>query len=506
VLTVEPKAVARYMDRIETLTPEQGYALIETGFGEAVLINFEKVPGIDHERVARRLLQTAQTEALFKNFDKLQVEDWNELIKIGVKSGLVWDIFPQLRRFKGIDKDSLLDLMFAEEEYKLIAKYINLFNSSRHQEIALELLANDLNDDFLRSVDKFKELNWRELIDKYPQVMWRIPWNIPPEVITSLDESDQVRFRAGLENNLQQKLFSAQYDKLRPYIEAGLVQIEILGYSKEELQEHINKVLDNLQKKGLTHMAAQLAECAIASEYKIDEKELEQLRQASREEEERRANRTEREVDLGHHEVADEMSQFYVYQLIQSHLPAKRLNYQRWGLELPFKDQVALNDINRKAEPFNHELIEWMRAYGVHAVVSEMRHQADENNLVDCINSPGLDISEENISVDDTDQVDTFLKYATKQEIGEYLHQASLQFRSLSWRKGFGGEPWAKIAETIAEAWQEKYPEEIICDRIFDLEHNSGMIFDKRPDRVKANTSELRRILNFKLREMLMNG
>ncbi len=501
VLEVNPGAVAGYMNKISELTPDQGYRLAATGFGEVVIAHLDKVPGIDHEKIARYLIKNAQPEVLFKHFEKIQIKDWNKLLELAVRTGNGWDVFAQLHRFESYDKDALLDVLLAKNELSLAAEYIHYFEAKRHQEVAMVLLERGHVSEFQSNINKFKDLiNWRELIDKNIKTVLNIAWQVPVEIISQLDEKDQQRFKLRLERGVSEKMFLLKYDELLPYIESGLVDLELPGYSKEQLQRHIDQVMENLQKKGLEYLAAQVAECAEASGLEVNHAELNKLRQAEREEEARRENREAREVDLGNHEVADEMTRFYVYQLISSHLPAKRLNYEAWGIKLPHRDRVALNDITRQAEPFNEELYKWMKDYGVFAVVSELSHQADVFPRQEWLELPQMEVPEWDIAVKDRANVDVFLKYATKQEIGEFLHQASLVFRKRGWYTSFGGEPWAKIAEVVAEAWQEKYPEEVVCDRIFDLEHNSGMIFDKRPDRIRAENSELQKILDFKFK------
>jgi len=47
--------------------------------------------------------------------------------------------------------------------------------------------------------------------------------------------------------------------------------------------------------------------------------------------------------------------------------------------------------------------------------------------------------------------------------------------------------------------WNGFLDREVFIDRVFDLQHNSGTIFDKRKERVKVQRGPLKSFLDFKL-------
>ncbi len=89
--------------------------------------------------------------------------------------------------------------------------------------------------------------------------------------------------------------------------------------------------------------------------------------------------------------------------------------------------------------------------------------------------------------------IETFLALGTDEEIRGYFRQAQHRFRNYDWDSAYGGSPWAEIAQAGYDMWKEDLSSgEIIMalDHVFDLQHNSGMIFDKWPEIIKSAASD----------------
>lgn len=81
----------------------------------------------------------------------------------------------------------------------------------------------------------------------------------------------------------------------------------------------------------------------------------------------------------------------------------------------------------------------------------------------------------------------------------DFLELATVLFRDGRWDSSFGGERWAAIALTLSDYLRGQIPPALFVDRVFDLRHNGGKLFDKHPMvRGKTNEERLRRQLDVK--------
>lgn len=74
------------------------------------------------------------------------------------------------------------------------------------------------------------------------------------------------------------------------------------------------------------------------------------------------------------------------------------------------------------------------------------------------------------------------LKWAQNQPVEtvrQVLEFVLSLFRELSWGSSVGGPAWKRIAQTLLDYRNEKLTREIFIDRVFDLKHNGGRLFDK---------------------------
>lgn len=121
--------------------------------------------------------------------------------------------------------------------------------------------------------------------------------------------------------------------------------------------------------------------------------------------------------------------------------------------------------------------------YLLFSVKKELRHVEDK--------STGSDV-----------QLNAFLEHhdldaLTVGQVREFFELAVSLFRDHEWNRSFGGEAWAVIAETALWFVEEKIGHTVFVDRVFDLQHNTGRVFNKDL-MVVANDAYIGAMLNLK--------
>jgi hypothetical protein len=72
-----------------------------------------------------------------------------------------------------------------------------------------------------------------------------------------------------------------------------------------------------------------------------------------------------------------------------------------------------------------------------------------------------------------------FLKSIAVAESPQYLDDADNMFRNYAWSGSYGGKKWADIAKTGRDRAKQETDPVLFIDRVFDLKHNGGPMFDK---------------------------
>jgi hypothetical protein len=72
-----------------------------------------------------------------------------------------------------------------------------------------------------------------------------------------------------------------------------------------------------------------------------------------------------------------------------------------------------------------------------------------------------------------------FLKHLDVSGSAVYLDDADHMFRDFSWAGAYGGKKWADICKTGRERAKQETDPVLFVDRVFDLKHNGGPMFDK---------------------------
>lgn len=196
--------------------------------------------------------------------------------------------------------------------------------------------------------------------------------------------------------------------------------------------------------------------------------------------------------------LSNEIITFYVAELTLSGIENLSRNLRLENKELTLQDQTKLVALRTKTTRTIQKIFSWIREYLVYAIDSELENQGGlpEKNFVAF---PRLKYPKQYNSAD---KVDKFLMYATETEIRSYLKKAATRFNQKGWSVGFGGKKWAVIAKIALEMWStdDLNRKCLLIDRTFQIEHNGGMIFDKRSSRVVPNEDQDKKILNIKRR------
>src|SRR3989339_387398 len=270
---------------------------------------------------------------------------------------------------------------------------------------------------------------------------------------------------------------------------------------KTEIERTLEALLPRLLKAGLPEDAKKIVALCKQYHLTIPEKMEADIEKAEVVFEER----VLREIVDKPVDVLEDMTKFYTHQLIQIDLPTEKekRDARLHGIDLPVRTWVDLNDMTRSFEAHERRIAHWMKNYAVYAIHHELEHQDGEYEGKDKENMvllPRLELTPEQKHYQDqfTHPVDRFLAVATPTEIRRYLFQAEQRYSQDHWTPMYGGKAWVQICHVMTDIWREDSPLSIQIDCIFDLQHNSGCIFDKRPDRVQEDGKKIKSFLDFK--------
>lgn len=100
-------------------------------------------------------------------------------------------------------------------------------------------------------------------------------------------------------------------------------------------------------------------------------------------------------------------------------------------------------------------------------------------------------------------EIATELSALAPEEVANFFRDSKQLFSTGEWEGAVGGQRWADIAAVGEQYWRGEISTNIFIDRVFDLRHNTGRVFNKHP-MVSANYSarNLDRQLDDKRREL----
>lgn len=194
--------------------------------------------------------------------------------------------------------------------------------------------------------------------------------------------------------------------------------------------------------------------------------------------------------------LADEIITFYISELTLAEINNLLRILELENKELLPQDQSTLSTLRTTATKQIEQIFNWIREYLVFAVASELKHQycLPKKGSVEI---PKVEYPKELRHVS---KVGKFLMLSTEAQIQSFLIKAATRFRQKGWSSSYGGRKWATIAQIAGEMWvaNDLNSKCLLIDRTFQIEHNGGMIFDKRPSKIRSDEYEDKRILNIK--------
>ncbi|MBI3632100.1 MAG: hypothetical protein HY225_01495 [Candidatus Vogelbacteria bacterium] len=205
-----------------------------------------------------------------------------------------------------------------------------------------------------------------------------------------------------------------------------------------------------------------------------------------------------RDINKKSKKLSNEIITFYVAELTLAGIGNLTKKLELSGKELTTHDQATLNTLQTKTIRKIDQVFKWIREYLIYAVASELENQNSRPSK-SYVKFPQFKYPKRCGAVD---EVDKFLMYATEAEIRAYLKKATTRFNQKGWSAGFGGKKWGVIAKIALDMWSTDSIGDkcLLVDRTFQIEHNGGMIFDKRISRIVPDESNDKKVLNLKRR------
>lgn len=161
------------------------------------------------------------------------------------------------------------------------------------------------------------------------------------------------------------------------------------------------------------------------------------------------------------------------------------LNKQQ-DLELSrIQDKILYSQLEKEGAAQIEFMISLFREYLVFACTSEMRHQ-------DQLRDPNSDVT-----------INGKFRYKnnSSEEMRLYFSRCKDRFSKDGWLSSFGGQAWANIAQCGVDIWDANLDgtqKIFLIDRIIDIQHNSGRIFDKDSGRMVFRGGSLTHFLDYR--------
>ena len=141
-----------------------------------------------------------------------------------------------------------------------------------------------------------------------------------------------------------------------------------------------------------------------------------------------------------------------------------------------FKESIQnlRDDVDSKRAKFNKSFARTLYDYLASACFAEFRHANREGGQEPHF---WLGINKKAFPSSTEGQRKAAFKKARRYDPKNFLPILAKKFNEGDWEDGYGDEKWGEIAKATMMYW--KYPPEVFIDHVIDLEHNSGLCFDK---------------------------
>ncbi|MCX6714698.1 MAG: hypothetical protein NTX72_02700 [Candidatus Uhrbacteria bacterium] len=462
--------LGRWLPHFSQIDQAVAIALLENSHTFSVIHNFDKIVISNPPELATTLMQRRNFTCLLEHLEKFQSCE-TEIAEYLIKHNFIGVGIENIERFNDASQE-LFEMAAHNKDMRSLGK--NLYKFKRlHRQTADQLFPTSTHQKrVLFNVAKFDSVDG-EMIER----------NMPNAVEVLFLELSGIRQYETLYKSLL-KLKEAGIDLKKK--SATIPEI----FLKEELMElMLNEQPVNAWNAVLVGELLGWTLVNHATRDRLfDQVKAEQDKRASKE--------PQREVykDV---QLSREIVTFFTMEDLLKDVHALEQSMQPstdnpTGTELPFRKSMDLFYLKQRIQQSIEATENWMRCYLLKAVHSELKHQTD--SLQDKLKHPVVVLPERFLTID------TFIENATEEEIRTYLFAAEIQFRRPTWESSYGGEMWAKITDATNQFWkptQNKRPTTVNIDRAFDLQHNTGMVFDK-DENVHANEEREKQLLDIK--------
>ena len=394
-----------------------------------------------------------------------------------------------------------------------VAYNLDKFVGLNHVEIAQQLLEKGLGEYVAYNLDKFVGLNHVEIAQQFLEkgLGESVAYNLDKFVGLNIADIVNSKNKDKVENLLKQASIFCKargnFNKLFKILEWAKKDIPPLNNYLAITEKEAQIELQNLMSDENYYAANNFIKCLELLGHTIETTVKKVASEKCTLEERARKDRQERDINKETKIVADELIKFYLFESINADIIQLRHNLEHHCVnkhdELPIAQELSrtkemeLAILEAEISVAVKSMHQWIKEYLVVAVNSELKHQKDKITDSKIYEDAILPTMPNRLG---HPSIENFIELATPEEIRQYLYEAETRFRHYKWGDDYGGRSWADIALVGYEMWQENVPlkdKTVNLDHVFDLQHNTGMIFDKWPKLIKDKATD-KKILDIK--------
>lgn len=454
----------------------------------------EKEISLD-KNIALFIIKEGYTTIVLKSLYRFVDLDKEVLLAIINDKHLNKDIFIDVSYFSGLDKEIFLLMLekgFIKSALEDVLSFVDLDN-----EVAENIISLNRLDVIAFGLFHFKEVS----IDVINML---------------LDEQyhEQVAIYLLYRPNLLSEIIdSGELSELNPYLLEAIERlIEIKDYERiYSLVKSQREIIKNLLITAINNVVVEdiydlfdreffeqnWSSCdALIKIFEILEITLpkeyirSQVNKHNQQEQHDRQDHTKKRDIYGDIKLSKEIAEFYLVVSVGSDISQFEYQLRRNDKELTNRGVYQFTtEITLPIQKIIQKKVEWIKKYLLKAIQTELRFI---NNF--CGNTfPDLVLPEGFISIDQV------IEYATEEQIRKYIEYAIQKFGGGEWKPEFGGEAWKKISELALKFWSSDKEQDFVSliDRVFQLEHNTGSVFDKDLS-ISFNPQREQKILDIK--------
>lgn len=473
------------IQQLITLTPDEQQSVVnrlikDYVYGLKIIRHLDQLSALDPLTIARALVKHDQSYCVLLYLEKFPMLH-NEIVRGMLEKGEVDDLARCFWKFRGLDHQTARELVVLGKP-ELIADNLPSFRDLG-LDIGQTLVTMGRAESVLNSITSFSS---------------RAQSQLTQEIFHHEHMNDDEGVALGRQV-FHDALAGYRLDKIAAWLEAGSLTSQRLAELLPPTADlhHIWQTLSDEQDHWSANQIAEWIE-RIGDYPPVDAASLAARQERLDEETTHRHERVPRPIDRTRRVVALEIGKFYIREGLvrqiedmERELTQGRVDpiSREWHppTELPLPVQQLMREVRRGLEAQMHATYLWMREYLVTAVYSELGEQHRLGDRDHDLELPSLHQGTDHPS---GHPVDGFLTVATEEEVRLYLLQASARFQRAGWPGDWGGKRWAQIADTCRAMWQNQSSprqEMRFIDLVFDLEHNTGMVFNKRQDRISRS-------------------